>query len=49
MRIRNGTMKIAYKSNSGNNIVIGSTQGFNLSRKLAKFTKEKKAAKTLGN
>ena len=50
MKIRNGTMKIAYKSNSGNNIIIGggSTQGFNLSRKLAKLSKEKKAAKTLG-
>ena len=46
---RNSTMKIAYKSTSGHNLVIsGSTQGFNLSRKLAKLSKEKKAAKTLG-
>ena len=48
---KNGLMKITYKANSpGNkaNYLVAGTQGFNLSRKLAKFSKEKKAAKTLG-
>ena len=42
---KNGQMKITYKNNY---LISAGTQGFNLSRKLAKFSKEKKAAKTLG-
>ena len=49
---KNGQMKISYKPgyHSGKNtyLISAGTQGFNLSRKWAKFTKEKKAAKTLG-
>ena len=43
-------MKISYKGANGKNtfLISAGTQGFNLSRKLAKFSKEKKAAKTLG-
>ena len=47
-------MQISYKpgyQHSGGKdtyLISAGTQGFNLSRKWAKFTKEKKAAKTLG-
>jgi len=50
---KNGQMQISYKPgyhSGGKNtyLISAGTQGFNLSRKWAKFTKEKKAAKTLG-
>ena len=43
---KNGQMKISHGKNTY--LISAGTQGFNLSRKWAKFTKEKKAAKTLG-